>query len=465
MKTPHQLSIPPLIQKLQWVFDPVGYMEKAVKEYPDFFHANVTGFGDNLFFIQDPEALQYILTNDRKLFTSPGSLNTVLQPLVGQYSVMMLDGDRHKQERKLLMPSFHGDHLQVYGELIEKLTKKILDRLTPNQKFTAMSITQKITIQVIMEVIFGLYEGERSSKIINYACKLLNFLNSPLTASILFFPSLQKDLGKWSPWGYFLHLRKQLDHELYAEISDRRANLDPQQKDILSLLLLTRDEEGKEMSDQEIRDELISFLLAGHDTTALAMAWALYWIHHHPEIKTKLKAELNNLGEDTSPMSIFRLPYLTAVCNETFRIHPVAMLTFPRVAQETVELLGHQFDQDAILGGCIYLLHQREDLYPDAKTFKPERFLERQYSPYEFMPFGGGVRRCMGEALAQFELKLVLATILNNYELELAETKPVKPQRRGVVLAPKGGVKMIFQRQLNPENKESKSTTAVLTSV
>jgi cytochrome P450 family 110 len=445
MKAYHQLDSISLVQKLQWVFDPIGYMDDAVKHYPDFFTVELSGFGNQLVFVQDPSAVQYILTNDRRLFYSPGSLNELLKPLVGKESIMLLDGDRHKKERKLIMPSFHGERLQIYGQLIQQLTKKTLDQFSPNQTFTAMSITQKITVQVIMEIVFGLHQGEREQKIIHNACKLLNFLSSPLTASFLFFTSLQQDLGKWSPWGYFLHLRQQLDDLLYEEINERRNNPDPQRTDVLSLLLATKDENGAGMTDQQLRDELVSFLLAGHDSTALAMAWALYWIHRYPEVYQKLITELDSLGESPDPLAIFRLPYLTAVCNETLRIYPVAMLTFPRVCQEAIELLGHKFEQDTVFAGCIYLIHQREDLYPDPKTFRPERFLERQFSPYEFMPFGSGVRRCMGEALAQLELKLALATILTNYRLELANSKPIKPQRRGVLLAPKGGVEMVFK--------------------
>ena len=199
------------------------------------------------------------------------------------------------------------------------------------------------------------------------------------------------------------------------------------------------------MTDLELRDELLTLLFAGHETTATAMSWALYWIHHLPDVKEKLLHELKSITDPTDWMSIFRLPYLTAVCNETLRIHPVAMLTFPRVVVEPVELLGYKLESNTIVIGCIYLLHHREELYPDAKQFKPERFLDRQFSPYEFMPFGGGVRRCVGEALAQFEMKIVLATILLNYDLELSDRKPVKPQRRGVTLAPAGGIKMTLK--------------------
>lgn len=204
-----------------------------------------------------------------------------------------------------------------------------------------------------------------------------------------------------------------------------------------------RDEEGKPMSDRELRDELMTLMFAGHETTATAVAWALYWVHHLPDVREQLLQELDTLGDSPDPTSIFRLPYLSAVCNETLRIYPVAMLTFPRVVQEPVELLRHYLEPGTVVVGCIYLTHQREDLYPEPKQFKPERFLNRQFSPYEFMPFGGGARRCIGEALAQVEMKLVLATILSRYQLALADKQPVRPQRRGVTLAPASGVEMV----------------------
>jgi cytochrome P450 len=201
------------------------------------------------------------------------------------------------------------------------------------------------------------------------------------------------------------------------------------------------------MTDQGLRDELMTLLLAGYETTATSISWALYLIHKHPEIREKLLQELDTLGSLPDPMSIFRLPYLTAVCNETLRIHPVAMLTFPRIVQEPLKLLGYSLEPGIIVAGCIYLTHQRKDLYPEPKQFKPERFIEGQFSPYEFIPFGGGVRRCMGEALAIFEMKLVLATILSRYQLALVDTQPEVPRRRGVTLAPARGVKMVITGQ------------------
>jgi len=421
---------------------------RAAQKYPDIFTAKVIGFGNSIVFVNEPQAIQQMLTNDRKQFSAPGELNSLLKPVLGNTSVMMLDGDRHRKRRQLVMPAFHGSRMQNYGQLIFDLTTKVFDNLTvkasASKTFLAREVMQDISLQVILQSVFGLYEGDRCQQLKKLMNQMTELFTSPLTSGLLFFPSLQKDLGAWSPWGNFVRQREQIDKLIFLEIAERRANHDPNRTDILSMLLCSVDEEGNGMTDGELRDELLALLLAGHETTATAMSWALYWIHYLPEVKEKLLQELKQVSDPTDFMSIFRLPYLTAVCNEALRIHPVAMLTFPRVVEEPVELLGYKLEPNTVVIGCIYLLQHREDLYPDAEKFRPERFLERQFSPYEFMPFGGGVRRCIGEALAQFEMKIVLATIISRYNLELCDRKAVKPQRRGVTLAPAGGIKMSF---------------------
>ena len=457
MKLINDLKTPSFLQKLQWIADPVGYMESARSRYPDIFSARLIGFGNTLVFVHNPQAIQQVLTNDRKQFSAPGKLNAILKPLVGDYSVMMLEGASHKRRRQLLMPPFHGSRMQAYGELIFNLTKKVFSQLPKGKPFSARTAMQDISLQVILEAVFGLYEGERCQQLKQGIARMSELFRSPLTSAFLFFPWLQRDLGAWSPWGNFVRQRQQIDELLYAEIKERREQPDPERTDILSLLLSARDEEGKPMTDQELRDELMSLMFAGSETTATAMSWALYWVHRLPEVREKLLKELETLGDSPDPMNIFRLPYLTAVCNETLRIHPVAMLTFPRVVEEPVELLGQQLEPGTALACCIYLTHQREDLYPDPKQFNPERFLKRQFSPYEFMPFGGGARRCTGEALAQFEMKLVLATILSRYHLTLAEQKPVQPQRRGVTLGPAGGVKMLLTGERVPQGQTAEA--------
>lgn len=442
MQLPNLLNKPAFLQRLQWVIDPVGYMESAAQQYPDIFTAEVIGFGNTITFVTHPQALQEILTNDRKKFAALGEENKLLEPLLGNYSIIMLEGDRHRKRRQLVMPSFHGDRMRTYGDLIQNITEKVWNQLPKNQTFIVRNATQDISLQVILKTVFGVHEGAKGEALKQKLAAMADLFRSPLTSSFLFFPTLQKDLGYLSPWGKFLRDRQQLDELIYTEIAERRAENNTDRIDILSLLMSSQDEAGNPMTDQELRDELMTLLFAGYETTATAMSWALYWIHKQPEVREKLLQELATLGDSPDPMNIFRLPYLTAVCNETLRIHPVAMLTFPRVVQEPVELLGHKLEPNTILVGCMYLTHQREDLYPEPKQFKPERFLERQYSPYEFIPFGGGVRRCLGEALALFEMKLVLATVLSRYQLTLADSKPEVPRRRGVTLAPVRGVQM-----------------------
>ena len=341
--------------------------------------------------------------------------------------------------------------MRAYGQLICDITEKVMSGLPLGQTFSARSAMQDISLRVIFEAVFGIYEGERCDRLKLLIASMLELFQSPLTSSFLFFTSLQKDLGPWSPWGHFLRQQQQIDHLLYSEIQERRRYPDPERADILSLLMSAHDEAGEPMTDVELRDELLTLLFAGHETTATAMAWSLYWVHHLPQVGNKLLAEIDSLGNSPDPMSLSRLPYLTAVCQETLRIYPVGMLTFPRVAQSSVELMGYKLEAGTVLVGCIYLTHQLEHLYPQPKQFRPERFLEHQFSPYEYLPFGGGSRRCIGAALAQLEMKLVLATILSHYQLRLADNRPVRPQRRGITLGPRGGVKMIVTGQRQPQ--------------
>jgi cytochrome P450 family 110 len=444
MQLPNLLKPGFFQQKYQWIADPIGFMENAVQQYPDIFSAKLISPKKSLIFVHHPQGIQEILTNDRKKFATTSKTNAVWEPLFGTHSVIMLDGDRHRKRRQLLMPSFHGERMRAYGQLICDITDKIFSQLPTNKVFSAAELMREISLQVILQAIFGLYEGHSYEKIIHQLGLMLDLFHSPITASFLLLPFLQKDLGYWSPWGKFLRYRQEVDKLLYAEITQRRENPDPGRTDILSLLMSAQDEEGNGMTDKELRDELLTLLLAGHENTATVMSWAFYWSHYLPEVKEKLLQELHSLGSNPDPVSISKLPYLSAFCNETLRIYPVAMLNFSREVQEPVELMGNKLYPGTEVVGCIYLLHQREDLYPQPKEFKPERFLQRQFSPYEFLAFGGGVRRCVGDALAMFEIKLVLATVLLNYHLTLADNKPEIPQRRAVTLAPANGVRMIF---------------------
>ncbi|MEO1619978.1 MAG: cytochrome P450 [Cyanobacteria bacterium J06632_3] len=434
------------LRRIEWILSPVTYLERTKEETPDFFEEDSLGFGVGPTVITShPEAVQYILSRDRKAFRAPGEFNRILSPFIGTRSVIMLSDQEHKVRRQLLTPAFHGERLDVYGQLICEVTRSLAQTLTVDQAFPIRELTQQISLKVIARVVFGFTDGPRLAEILSTLTQTADSVGSPASAAMLFFDWLQKDLGKWSPWGRFLHNRRQIDELIYAEIRDRKNNPSTTRTDILSMLMDARTESGEALSDTELRDELMALLLAGHETTATAMAWAMYWIHKEPGVKDKILAEIASLPPDASPTAIASLPYLTAVCKETLRRSPVAMFTFPRVAQTTVEILGRQFEPGTTFLGCIFLTHQREDLYPDHRAFRPERFLDRKFSPYEFIPFGNGARRCVGEALAQYEFKLAIATLLTEYTFELADDIPEKPSRRGVTLAPARGVPMIFK--------------------
>lgn len=392
--------------------------------------------------IGNPQAIGEIFSQDSQFDVGRG--NALAKPLVGANSLMLIDGERHRRERKLLMPPFHGERLQTYARQICLITEQVASQWQVGQAFVARTAMQKISLEVILQIVFGLSEGERYQQLKPLLTDWLNLTDSPLRSSMLFLRFLQQDWGRWTPWGRMKRRQRQVHDLLQAEIESRRTNKNEEGTDVLSLMMAARDENGQAMSDEELRDELLTTLFAGHETTATTLAWAFYQIHQRLDVREKLLKELDSLGENSPPREIAQLPYLTAVCQETLRMYPVLPVIFPRISKSPVKIAGYLFEAETTLMPSIYLVHYREDLYKNARQFKPERFLERQYSPSEYFPFGGGSRRCLGYALAQLEMKLVLATILSKYQLALAEDKPVQLQRRGFTLAPAGGVMMVM---------------------
>jgi cytochrome P450 family 110 len=399
-------------------------------------------------FVTHPKDLELILSNDDgELFDAPGELNATLEPLLGTESLIGLSGDRHRRARQLLLPPFHGERMRSYGQLIQEIVAEVMNKEIAVSAFSVRKLMQTISMRVILQAVFGLRHGPRYQRLEKVLGRMLDRLGSPFSVSFLFFPVLQLDFGPLSPWGSFVRDRKEISHLIFEEIAERRAHADMSRKDILSLLMGARDEAGEALTDSELRDELMTLLTAGHETTATALTWALYWIHKLPSIRQQLLSELGSIGGAHDPNTIFRLPYLNAICSETLRIYPVGMLTFPRVTKTRVELTSTSLEPDTIVMGCIYLAHRREDVYQDPEQFRPERFLERRFSPFEYLPFGGGARRCIGMAFAQFEMKLVISRILSTFELAFTSNRPVRLGRRGVTSGP-SPFRMAIKRRL-----------------
>jgi len=437
MPLPDGPKSPKIWQMLHWITMPFSFMRSCHNRYGDCFTAGIGHKFSPVVFFSNPQALQVILTNDdSELFDSPGELNAPFEPLLGTQSVIGLSGDRHRRMRQLLMPPFHGERMRSYGQLILNITEEVMSERLGGKTFSVRQSMQRISMRVILRAVFGLNKGTRYQCLERLLGAMLDRMSNPLSVSLLYFPMLRQDFGPLSPWGRFVRIRQQVDQLIHDEIAERRSHPDAARNDIMTLLMSARDEAGEALTDAELRDELMTLLLAGHETTATALTWALYWIHKFPTVRKQLLKELQPLNGSLDPSVLFRLPYLNAVCCETLRIYPVGMLTFSRVTKSRVELMGCSLQPGTVVVGCIYWAHRRKDVYPDPEEFRPERFLERRYSPFEYLPFGGGIRRCIGMAFAQFEMKLVISGILSNFELARADSRSVRAVRRGLTAGP-----------------------------
>lgn len=442
MKLPDGPRTPPLVQQIRWITQSIEFLDDCARRYGDPFTVRVFGAkAPPVVFFSNSQAIQAIYTASVDKFES-GRVNGIFRPVMGDHSVIVLDGDRHQRQRQILVPPFHGERMRTYGQLISNITQQVTGEWEQGKPFSIRDSMQEITLQIILQAVFGINEGERFQQLKQLLNTLLESITSPLYSMMFFFPTLQRDLGAWSPWGDFVRQRQQIDNLIYAEISQRRCEPDSARTDILSLLMAAQDIDGKPLTDVELRDELITLLVAGHETTASALAWAFYWIHHQPNVLPLLLEELDKLS-DAEPSAIAKLPQLQAICQETLRIYPIALISLPRILKSPMELMNYQFEAGTLLVPCIYLAHRREDRYPEPQQFKPERFFNQKYSPYEYLPFGGGSRGCIGFTFALFEMKLVIATVLSRFSLELVDQRSLRPVRRGITTAPSGGVQMV----------------------
>ncbi|HEY9639810.1 MAG TPA: cytochrome P450 [Coleofasciculaceae cyanobacterium] len=440
----------PLWQRRLWglrfLFRPLETIERRTQAYGDDYRVTPPDSKPALVYFSSPEALEAIFTAKPEQL-SAGRGNQILKALLGEHGIVLLEGAAHQRQRQLLMPPFHGDRMRSYAQVIQEITEQMISPWAIGTTFAVRPAMQSISLQVILKAVFGLEGGQRYEQLRQALSQMLDGFGSPVGAMFLFYRFLQKDWGAWSPWGRFLRLRQQVDDLLYAEIADRRHQSDKNRSDenrtdILALLMAARDPEGQPLSDVELRDELITLLFAGHETTASALAWALYWIAYLPDVRTKVLAEVDALGAKPDPMAIARLPYLSAVCQETLRLYPIAISAFPRVVKQPMTVAGYALEPGTVIMPSIYLAHHRAAVYPDPQQFRPERFLERQFSPYEYLPFGGGDRRCIGSAFALFEMKLVLFQLMSNLEMTLVKSKPIRPIRRGLTVAPSDQLQM-----------------------
>lgn len=411
-----------------------------------FFRACARRYGDP-FSIQlvvgdvvvtgQPDGIREIFTADPMLFVPLG--DAPLQPVVGDRSVLLVGGERHRRQRKLLMPPFHGERMRAYGALIQDITRRAAAPFEHGHTVNALDLTQSISLEVIIRAVFGVQQPGRVRLFQEATRAYLDAYTPPLA----FIPGLRRPLGGAGPWARFQRASERYHALLSSEIQARRESGAAGQ-DILSLLLAARDEDGQPMTDSELKDELRTLLLAGHETTAIGMAWALYYVHRLPEVRERLLDELAALGPDPAPEQLAQQPYLAAVCDEALRLHPIVPVVTRRLVAPFT-LRGRSLPARTGLMAAILLAHGDPELYPEPERFRPERFLERKYSPFEYLPFGGGARRCLGAAFALYEMKIALGALLVAHRFALADERPIAPVRRNITFGPKGGVRLLVQ--------------------
>jgi cytochrome P450 len=400
-------------------------MERCQRRYGDMFKLKIASEGTWVF-VTHPDAVKQVFTGDPRLLHA-GEGNKVLAPLLGSNSVLLLDEAPHMRQRKLMLPPFHGERMRTYRETMVAVTEAELEHWPEGEPVELWPRMQAITLEVIMRTVFGVSEGERLEALRPALRKLLDWGSDVrlLMVVAMLGPSRLEQLRP------FTRVRDRADSLLFEEIRERRSAPDlAERDDVLSMLLQARYADGRGMSDQELRDELMTLLVAGHETTATALSWAIERLVRHPEMLDRLAA-----GDED---------YLDAVVKETLRLRPVLPLVARRLT-EPMEIGGRELPAGVAVTPCIYLMHRRPDVYPEPLRFRPERFLEEQPGTYTWIPFGGGVRRCLGATFAIFEMKTVLQTIAARLSLAPADPRPERITRRLITLVPERGAEVVVR--------------------
>lgn len=384
-----------------------------------------------------PEGIEQIYSADPATFAP---LNQDAAFLLGNHSVLLQHGAEHKRARRLLTPPFHGQKVRAAAERIATLAAEALERWPEGEVQKALTVGQRISLEVILRVVFGV-EGAKDAAALGEALLAVLHGISPL---FVLLPASRRPFFGIGPWDRFERKRIALREALDAVITARRAE---QGGDVLSLLLAAKGEDGEGMSDEEVRDQLLTIVIAGHETTGTAIAWALYALHRPENQATlsTLRAELDAAPQD--PERWANLPYLDAVVKESLRRFPGAPAPAPRLLLKPMTLRGHDLQAGVAVAAGIGLAHFREASYPEPFAFRPERFLGRTPGPFEFLPFGGGARRCLGATLALWETKVCLATFLRGAEFELRLRGEDIGAPRAASVAPKSGIPLALVRR------------------
>ncbi len=419
------------LQTARFVVRPIPFLERWRREYGDTFRASLFGPGE-VVFVSDPASIKRLFAADRVNTIAPGR-NIILEPLLGSGSLLLQEDAEHLRRRKLMLPPFHGERMRAYESVIREATARVVAGWPLGDEFALHPSMQAITLDVILRAVFGVEDAGRRDDLRDALVEILGATASP--AAIGF---TTPGVRRLPPYRRLVEMRARTDELLFAEIAEHRRRDDlGERDDILSMLVGARFEDGSAMADGELRDQLMTLLLAGHETTATGLAWAFDLLLHRPDALRRLESEVA-AGESG---------YLDAVISESLRVRPVVPFT-GRKLRRPLELGGYALPAGTVVLAAIYLAHTRPETYPDPYAFLPERFLtEDPPDTFSWIPFGGGTRRCIGAAFAQLEMRIAIETILSSVELRPASLGRERPVRRNVTLSPAGGTRVVASRR------------------
>jgi cytochrome P450 len=404
-------------------------MESCRRRFGDSFTVMFMGFSSPMVMLSDPTAIQALYTNPKHAL--PAGRTIALLPIMGPRSLLLLEGADHLARRRVMLPPFHGERMQAYESAVRDIAAREIDSWPEGDELALHPRMQAVTLELILRAVFGVTDEARRARLRELLPQLLN---STASVSLQFRVLISRRFERTDPLSFLRELSAEIDDVLFAEISQRRGdpNLE-QREDILSLLVLAKFEDGGGMSDSELRDQLVTLLLAGHETTATALAWTADLLVRNPHVLETLTREIDAGNGDA---------YLRATINESLRLRPVVPLAGRKLTSD-LEVNGHTLPAGTDVTPAIWLTHTRPDLYPEPYAFRPERFLGERPATYGWVPFGGGVRRCLGASFAEMEMRVVLTEMLRRRTLQAAVPGAERPTRRNVTFSPRHGTRLI----------------------
>jgi cytochrome P450 len=425
---------PTIMQALAYWTRPYASLERLRQRYGMPFTRRLPFLPPGVM-VSHPDHIKEIFTAPPDVL-HPGEGTRVLEPLVGVNSVLLLDEGDHMEQRKLLLPSMHGEKMARLSGLIEEVAAEEIAGWPRGSATELHPRLQRLTLEIILRAVFGLDEGERLDTLRDALRAQLAFGDKPISMVPPPPEGRWRDtLGRAGPLAAFQRLRERVDTLMFELIDERRRD-HAGRDDILSMLLEARHDDGSPMSADELRDELMTMLVAGHETTASSLAWALELLPRNPDALAHLRDEIDGGDGDE---------YLTATIQETQRHRPVLPTAAPRLVKQEIEVGGRTYQPGVALIAASYLIHHDPEVYPDPYSFRPQRFLDNPPGTYTWIPFGGGRRRCLGASFANVEMKIVLRELFSRCEVEAAGDGHEPARRRNITVRPGRGTKVVLR--------------------